>query len=76
MWCAFIHKLSVASSGDGPAPEEILTVVPGGIEDKIALKSGYDKYLGVNSTGFVSGCADAVGPRELWEPVFQVNLIC
>ena len=58
--------------GDGPAPEEILTSVPAG-SDKVAFKSGYGKYLGVDSKGRVTGIADAVGPLEKWEPVFQVS---
>lgn len=38
---------------------------------RIALKSGYGKYLGVNSEGLVVGRSDAIGAREQWEPVFQ-----
>ncbi|XP_024080602.1 protein FRG1 [Cimex lectularius] len=56
--------------GEGPAPEEILTAVPVN-ETKVAFKSGYDKYLGVNKNGIVTGRADAIGPLEQWEPVFQ-----
>uniref|UniRef100_A0A2I3HYN9 Protein FRG1 n=1 Tax=Nomascus leucogenys TaxID=61853 RepID=A0A2I3HYN9_NOMLE len=42
---------------EGPSPPE-----------QIALKSGYGKYLGINSDGFVVGRSDAIGPREQWEP--------
>lgn len=38
---------------------------------RIALKSGYGKYLGINSEGVVVGRSDAIGSREQWEPVFQ-----
>lgn len=38
---------------------------------RLALKSGYGKYLGVNSEGVVVGRSDAIGSREQWEPVFQ-----
>lgn len=38
---------------------------------RIALKSGYGKYLGVNAEGLVVGRSDAIGSREQWEPVFQ-----
>lgn len=38
---------------------------------RIALKSGYGKYLGINSDGVVVGRSDAIGSREQWEPVFQ-----
>lgn len=38
---------------------------------RIALKSGFGKYLGINSDGVVVGRSDAIGSREQWEPVFQ-----
>lgn len=38
---------------------------------RLALKSGYGRYLGINSEGLVVGRSDAIGPREQWEPVFQ-----
>jgi len=41
---------------------------------KVALKSGYGKYLRVDKDGTVTGRSDAVGPMEHWEPVFQVQL--
>lgn len=56
--------------GEGPSPEEILTAFPIG-ETKIALKSGYGKYLGVDKNGVVIGRSDAVGIVEQWEPIFQ-----
>lgn len=34
------------NDGDGPAPEEIFTAIRIN-DDKIALKSGYGKYLGM-----------------------------
>lgn len=40
-------------------------------ETKIAIKSGYGRYLGVNTSGDVIGKAEAVAAREQWEPVFQ-----
>lgn len=56
--------------GESPLPEEILTAFK--ISDtKIALKSGYGKYLRVDKDGTVIGRSDAVGPMEQWEPVFQ-----
>ncbi|KAG7189042.1 hypothetical protein KM043_008633 [Ampulex compressa] len=60
------------SEGEGPSPEEILTAFPIS-ETKIALKSGYGKYLGVDKKGIVVGRSDAVGMIEQWEPVFQDN---
>ncbi|KAK4882407.1 hypothetical protein RN001_005726 [Aquatica leii] len=56
--------------GDSPAPEEILTAVPIS-ERKVALKSGYGKYLKVEKNGIVTGRSDAIGAMEQWEPVFQ-----
>lgn len=40
-------------------------------DTKIALKSGYGKYLTVDPDGDVTGKADAIGVREQWEPVVQ-----
>ena len=57
--------------GEGPSPEEILTAFPVN-ETKVALKSGYGKYLGVDQKGMVIGRSDAVGAMEQWEPIFQV----
>lgn len=59
------------SEGEGPSPEEILTAIPVN-ETKVALKSGYGKYLGVDKKGVVVGRSDAVGALEQWEPIFQV----
>ncbi|XP_067132910.1 protein FRG1 isoform X2 [Centruroides vittatus] len=56
--------------GEGPSPEEILTAIR--LSDtKVALKSGYGKYLGVSVDGIVMGRSDAIGGLEQWEPVFQ-----
>lgn len=57
-------------SGEGPSPEEILIAVRVN-DSKIAMKSGFDKYLSVKSDGIVAGRSDAIGSREQWEPVFQ-----
>lgn len=62
------------AEGEGPSPEEILTAFPIS-ETKIALKSGYGKYLGVDKKGTVIGRNDAVGSIEQWEPIFQVIYI-
>ncbi|CAD5112832.1 DgyrCDS2043 [Dimorphilus gyrociliatus] len=57
-------------SGEEPKEEGILTAMKIG-ETKIALKSGFGKYLGLEKTGIVSARADAIGRNEQWEPVFQ-----
>ena len=56
--------------GSEPRQEEVLTVVR--IDDsKVALKTGFGKYVGLTPSGELVARADAVGPREYWEPVFQ-----
>ena len=56
--------------GDGPSPTEQLTGIP--VSDtKVAFKTGFDKYLGVDKNGKVTGISDAIGPKEQWEPIFQ-----
>ncbi|XP_033743397.1 protein FRG1-like isoform X1 [Pecten maximus] len=57
-------------AGDVPEPEEVLTAIKIN-ETKIALKSGYGKYLSIDTDGSVIGKSDAIGSREQWEPVFQ-----
>ncbi len=37
----------------------------------MALKSAYGRYIGVNTAGELVGRAEAMGPRETWEPVFE-----
>jgi hypothetical protein len=66
-----IYLNVISSAGEGPSPEEVLTAFK--VSDmKVALKSGYGKYLRVDKDGTVTGRSDAVGPMEHWEPVFQV----
>ncbi|XP_059178628.1 protein FRG1-like [Physella acuta] len=56
--------------GDGPDPAEVFTAIK--INDtKVAFKSGYGKYWGVEANGQVVGVAEAMGSREQFEPVFQ-----
>ncbi|KAF5404081.1 FSHD region protein [Paragonimus heterotremus] len=58
--------------GEPPAPEEIFTAIK--LSDtKVAFKSGYGKYLGVSTdaNALLVAIADAIGPREHFEPVFQ-----
>ncbi|XP_026481956.1 protein FRG1 homolog [Ctenocephalides felis] len=56
--------------GDPPEPEEIFTAITIN-ENKIALKSGYGKYLSVDKNGIVIGRSDAVGAMEQFEPIFE-----
>jgi len=55
---------------DGPHPEEIFTAIRIN-DDKIAIKSGYGKYISVEKDGSIVGRSDAVGAHEQWEPIFQ-----
>ena len=66
--CTVLHELTLL--GDGPAETEVLTCIRLS-ESKIAIKSGYGKYLSVDSKGRVVGRSDAIATREQWEPVFQ-----
>lgn len=57
--------------GQGPDPEEIFMAIKIN-DEKIALKSGFNKYLKVGSSnGQIMGISDAVGLMEQLEPVFQ-----
>jgi hypothetical protein len=68
-----VKKLNVTLAGEGPSPEEVLTAFK--VNDvKVALKSGYGKYLRVDKNGAVTGRSDAVGPMEQWESIFQVQI--
>jgi len=58
-------------SGEGPSPEEILTLIKPPDANWIALKSGYGKYLSIEYGGIVSATSDAIGGKERWEIVFQ-----
>ena len=40
-------------------------------ETHIALKSGYNKYLGIDHQSRLVGRSDAIGEKEQFEPVFQ-----
>eukprot|EP00124_Ichthyophonus_hoferi_P001067 Ihof_evm7s49 gene=Ihof_evmTU7s49 len=51
---------------EGFDPAEVFTVVPLG-GGKMAIKSGYDRYLGVNPSGRLTGYAEAIGQLETWE---------
>ena len=54
----------------GPVQEEIYTMIK--ISDtKIALKTGYGKYISVNAMGNVTARTEAVGPQEQLEVVIQ-----
>uniref|UniRef100_UPI00358FB2BC protein FRG1 n=1 Tax=Myxine glutinosa TaxID=7769 RepID=UPI00358FB2BC len=75
---AFLHALDNGlftlgaphADHEGPSQPEQLTAVKLS-DSRIALKSGYGKFLGIQADGIVQAKADAIGSREQWEPVFQ-----
>ncbi|CAD5214492.1 unnamed protein product [Bursaphelenchus okinawaensis] len=56
-----------------PHPEEILSVIKAPDDEKFSLKTGFGRYLGVETDGRLVAIAEAVGPRERFEVVFQDN---
>ncbi len=66
-----MFNIFIFSASEGPFPSEQISAIPVS-ETKIALKTGYGKYVSVDAvTKKVMGRSDAIGPREQWEPVFQ-----
>ena len=65
-----MSKLLCLFLDEGPDPTEIFTIVQLS-ETKIAIKSGFSRYLSVNTAGEVIGREEAIGLREQWEPVFE-----
>uniref|UniRef100_A0A7E4V2U9 FRG1-like family protein n=1 Tax=Panagrellus redivivus TaxID=6233 RepID=A0A7E4V2U9_PANRE len=60
--------------GEKPAPEEIFALIKTPDDTKFSLKTGYGKYVGVDASGYLVAVADAIGPRERFEAVFQDGL--
>ncbi|KAG8134693.1 putative Protein FRG1-like protein [Naja naja] len=59
-----LFTLGAPHKDEGPSPPEQFTAVK--LSDtRIALKSGYGKYLGINSDGLVIGRSDAIGKMAL-----------
>ncbi|CAB3401529.1 unnamed protein product [Caenorhabditis bovis] len=57
--------------GEGPNPEEIFALVKTPDDSKISLKTGYGKYVGVDSEYQLVAVAEAIGAREQFLVVFQ-----
>ncbi|GMT18624.1 hypothetical protein PFISCL1PPCAC_9921, partial [Pristionchus fissidentatus] len=57
--------------GEGPNPEEVFAVVKTPDDLKISMKTGYGKYIGVDSAGMLVATTEAIGARERFQPVFQ-----
>ncbi|VDN06293.1 unnamed protein product [Thelazia callipaeda] len=58
-------------TGEGPNPEEIFTLIKTPDDELISMKTGFGKYIGVDSEGNLIAMADAVGTRERMIVVFQ-----
>lgn len=58
------------ADGEGPDPEEVLLAIRIN-EDKVAFKSGYNKYVTCADSGKVTGTADAAAQKEQFSLVFQ-----
>lgn len=56
--------------GEGPDEEEIFTAVPASTSH-IAFKSGYGRYLSVDTKKYITGLSEAVGEPEMFLPVFE-----
>uniref|UniRef100_A0A8C2V6Y8 Uncharacterized protein n=1 Tax=Chinchilla lanigera TaxID=34839 RepID=A0A8C2V6Y8_CHILA len=69
---ALDNGLFTLGTDEGPIPPEQFTAVKLS-DSRTALKSGYGKYLGINSDGFVVGRSHANGPREQWNQCFKMG---
>lgn len=56
--------------GEAPEEEEIFTAIPAGT-NQIAFKSGFDRYLSVDSHKRLIGVSEAIGEAETFLPVFE-----
>ncbi|KAK5970133.1 Protein FRG1 [Trichostrongylus colubriformis] len=57
--------------GEEPNPEEIFAVVKTPDDPKTSFKTGYGKYIGVDSNGALVATAEAIGQRERFQVVFE-----
>ena len=65
------------TKGEGPAPEDQIALIRAPDCDWIALKTGYDRYMGVvGEEGLLVATAEAIGAREKWELVFEEGGKC
>ncbi|VDM54493.1 unnamed protein product [Angiostrongylus costaricensis] len=57
--------------GSEPNPEEIFAVVKTPDDPKTSFKTGYGKYIGVDTDGSLVATAEAIGQRERFQVVFE-----
>uniref|UniRef100_A0A6G1SK86 Protein FRG1 n=1 Tax=Aceria tosichella TaxID=561515 RepID=A0A6G1SK86_9ACAR len=56
--------------GEPPDEEEIFTAIPAGT-NQVAFKSGFDRYLSIDSSKRLIGVSEAIGEAETFLPVFE-----
>ena len=56
--------------GEGPDEEEIFTAI-GARLNQVSFKSGFDRYLAIDSKKRFMGLSEAIGERESFLPVFE-----
>jgi len=56
-----------------PYPEEVVSLIKTPDDSKFSLKTGFGRYIGVDSAGLLVATSEAVGFRERFEVVFQDN---
>ncbi|KJH45202.1 FRG1-like family protein [Dictyocaulus viviparus] len=54
-----------------PNPEEVFAVVKTPDDPKASFKTGYGKYIGVDTDGSLVATAEAIGQRERFQVVFE-----
>ncbi|CAJ0942880.1 unnamed protein product, partial [Mesorhabditis belari] len=59
------------TEGEGPNPEEVFALVRTPDEQKFSMKTGYGKYIGIDTSGQLVATAEAIGTRERFVAVFQ-----
>lgn len=66
-------KFTLGAPRDKGAEPDLTEQLTGVVlsDTKIALKTGFGKYLSINSDNVVIGISDAIGTKEQWEPIFQ-----
>ncbi|CAJ0561497.1 unnamed protein product, partial [Mesorhabditis spiculigera] len=57
--------------GEPPNPEEVFAFIRTSDEQKFSLKTGFGKYIGVDTAGQLIATAEAIGARERFIAVFQ-----
>eukprot|EP01147_Barroeca_monosierra_P010876 gene10876-2951_t len=66
-----ISVSDTTEQSEGPDVQEIMTIIHVS-ENRIAIKTPFNRFLSVEQeTGHVTGLKEAIGPLELWQPIFD-----